>query len=188
MTDTVAKARALLQEFKGDTYAFGFDVLDRIGPFASALTSGPGGGKKAMFVGRIQSHWFGPYKDSVINVLAEAGLDVVDVVQGAAPNAPFVDVYRIHSHIMHKRPDVLVVMDSGSTIDAVKGFPTRLTDVPGITEAHLTRCLAAAKDPQLEMKLLNMPVPLKASQADDYMGPILQAAWEGRFDLMRSLD
>jgi hypothetical protein len=59
--------------------------------------------------------------------------------------------------------------------------------VPGITQAHVTRCLTAAKDPQLEMKLLNMPVPLKANQVDDYMGPILQAAWEGRFEIIKSL-
>ena len=73
-----------------------------------------------MFVGPVQFDWFTVYKDRVISYLADAGLEVVDVVQGAAPNAPFVDVYRIHSHIMHKRPDVVVVMDSGSSIDAVK--------------------------------------------------------------------
>lgn len=433
MADTVALAKAILKEFKGDSYAFGFDVLDEIGPFASALVDRSGGGNKAMFVGRISSDWFTPYKDRVINYLERGGLEIVDVVQGAAPNAPFVDVYRIHSHIMHKRPNMLVVMDSGSGIDAVKaaaalatlgditpeidpffgvgkvtelcekagrkimpvlavmtaassgahltkysnitdpvkgqkklivddaiippkavfdyrttvsqsisltqdgaldgcahcleiyygatgdaeakarevaevgidllvsglgelskdpnspdarmrlglgtdlggyaimiggtsgahlnsfslvdvlshgracalmnpyytiffspvierklrvvgavykkhgyieadldklkgrdlgvtvaqgmvnlsktiGFPTKLTDVPGITEAHMTRCLTAAKDPQLEMKLRNMPVPMNASQVDDYMGSILQAAWEGRFDLIRSID
>jgi alcohol dehydrogenase class IV len=432
MADAVDRAKAILKEFKGDSYAFGFDVLDKIGPFAASLAGQPVSGKKAMFVGPVQFEWFAPYKDRVVNYLTAAGLEVVDVVQGAAPNAPFVDVYRIHSHIMHKRPDVLVVMDSGSSIDAVKaaavvatlgditpeidpyfgvgkvteicqqagrkimpvlavmtaassgahltkysnitdpvkgqkklivdeaitppravfdygttvtqpvsltqdgaldgcahcleiyygakgeieararevaevgldllvsgldeltkdpqsldarmklglgtdlggyaimiggtsgahlnsfslvdvlshgracalmnpyytvffapaieeklrvvggvykkhgylnadldrlrgrdlgvvvaeamvkvsraiGFPTKLTDVPGITQAHVTRCLTAAKDPQLEMKLLNMPVPLKANQVDDYMGPILQAAWEGRFEIIKSL-
>ncbi len=433
MADSVSRAKAILREFKGDTYAFGFDVLDQVGPFASALADRPGAGKKAMFVGPIQFDWFTPYKDRVLSYLTNAGLEIVDVVQGAAPNAPFVDVYRIHSHVMHKRPDVLVVMDSGSSIDTVKaaavlatlgdvspeidpyfgvgkvtevceqtgrkimpvlaimtaassgahltkysnitdpvkgqkklivddaivppravfdymttitqpasltqdgaldgcahcleiyygatgdaeakarevakvgldllvsgldeliknpqnldarmklglgtdlggyaimiggtsgphlnsfslvdvlshgracalmnpyytvffapaienklrvvgavykkhgyidadldklkgrdlgvavaegmvnlskaiGFPTKLTDVAGITEAHVNRCLTAAKDPQLEMKLLNMPVPLKASQVDEYMGPILRAAWEGRFELIKSLD
>ena len=73
-----------------------------------------------MFVGPVQFDWFTDYKDRVIGYLADAGLQVVDVVNGAGPNAPFVDVYRIHAHIMHKRPDVMVVMDSGSSIDAVK--------------------------------------------------------------------
>jgi alcohol dehydrogenase len=432
MADVTERAKAILREFKGDAYAFGFDVLDKIGPFVAELADKTGAGKRAMFVGPTQSEWFIPYKDRVISYLTDAGLEVVDVVQGAAPNAPFVDVYRIHSHIMHKRPDVLVVMASGSTIDAVKaaavlaalgdvtpeidpyfgvgkvteacqqtgreimpvlavmttassgahltkysnitdpvkgqkklivdeaitppravfdyrttltqpasltqdgaldgcahcleiyfgaqgdaetkarevaevgidllvsglseltkdprsldarmklglgtdlggyaimiggtsgahlnsfslvdalshgracalmnpyytvffapaieeklrvigavykkhgyiaadldklkgrelgvaiaegmvnlskeiGFPTKLTDVPGVTQEHVTRCLTAAKDPQLEMKLLNMPVPLKANQVDDYMGPILQAAWEGRFELIKNL-
>ncbi len=432
MADAVARAKAMLKGFKGDTYAFGFDVLDRIGPFAAALADRSGTGKNAMFVGPVQSGWFSPYKDRVLDYLTDAGLKIVDVVQGAAPNAPFVDVYRIHSHIMHKKPDVIVVMASGSSIDAVKaaavlatlgditpeidpmfgvgkvteicertgrkimpvlavmttassgahltkysnitdpvkgqkklivddaiippravfdymttitqplsltqdgaldgcshcleiyygakgdaevkarevaevgidllvsglgelmkdpqsldarmklglgtdvggyaimiggtsgphlnsfslvdvlshgracalmnpyytvffapaieeklrvvggiykkhgyinsdldklkgrdlgvavaegmvnlgkaiGFPTKLADVPGISQAHVTRCLTAAKDPQLEMKLLNMPVPMKASQVDEYMGPILQAAWEGQFELIKSL-
>ncbi len=432
MADAVSRAQAILRQFKGDAYAFGFDVLDQIGPFAAMLADRPGSGKKAMFVGPVQFDWFTEYKDRVLGYLTKAGLEVVDVVNGAGPNAPFVDVYRIHAHIMHKRPDVMVVMDSGSSIDAVKaaavlatlgdikseldpyfgvgkvtevcqltgrkimpvlavmtaassgahltkysnitdpvkgqkklivdeaiippkavfdysvtvsqpasltqdgaldgcahcleiyygakgdiesktrevaevgidllvsglselnrdseslnarlklglgtdlggyaimiggtsgahlnsfslvdvlshgracalmnpyytvffapaiqeklrvigevykkhgyiqadldklcgrdlgvavaegmvqlskaiGFPTKLTDVSGITRAHITRCLNAAKDPQLEMKLLNMPVPMTAAQVDDYMGPILQAAWEGRFELIKNL-
>jgi len=432
MADAIVRAKAILREFKGDTYAFGFDVLDQIGPFASDLAEKSGSSKKVMFVGPTQFDWFDPYKDRVISYLKDAGLEVVDVVHGAAPNAPFVDVYRIHSHIMHKRPDVVVVMDSGSSIDATKaaavlatlgditpeidpyfgvgkvteacqqagrkimpvlavmtaassgahltkysnitdpvkgqkklivdeaitppravfdykttltqpasltqdgaldgcahcleiyfgaqgdaeararevaevgidllvsalseltkdaqsldarmklglgtdlggyaimiggtsgahlnsfslvdvlshgracalmnpyytvffapaieeklrvigevykkhgyiaddldklrgrelgvavaqgmvnlskaiGFPTKLTDVAGVTQEHVTRCLMAAKDPQLEMKLLNMPLPLKANQVDEYMGPILQAAWEGRFELIKNL-
>lgn len=432
MEDSISQAKVILKEFKQDSYAFGFNVLDQIGPFAAALVDQVGLGKKVMFVGRVQSEWFTPYKNLVLSYLSKAGLEVVDVVNGAGPNAPFVDVYRIHSHIMHKRPDALVVMDSGSSIDAVKsaavlaslgditpeldpyfgvgkvtevcrstgrtimpvlaimtaassgahltkysnitdpvkgqkklivdeaiippraifdynvtvsqptsltqdgaldgcahcleiyygakgdieskarevaqvgidllvsglgeliadpknldarmklglgtdlggyaimiggtsgahlnsfslvdvlshgracalmnpyytvffapaiepklrvvgeiykkhgyietdldklqgrdlgiavaqgminlskaiGFPTKLTEVSGINKAHVTRCLTAAKDPQLEMKLLNMPVPMTASQVDEYMGPILQAAWEGRFELIKNL-
>ena len=66
-------------------------------------------------------------------------------------------------------------------------FPTRLADVPGFTREHLQRALAAAKNPQLEMKLKNMPVPLSAAQVDDYMGPILEAAVTGDFSLIRNL-
>ena len=40
MADAVSRAQAILRQFKGDVYAFGFDVLDQIGPFASAL-AGP---------------------------------------------------------------------------------------------------------------------------------------------------
>jgi hypothetical protein len=37
------------------------------------------------------------------------------------------------------------------------------------------------------IRLLNMPVFLKANQIDDYIWPILQSAWEGRFDLIKNL-
>jgi len=59
------------------------------------------------------------------------------------------------------------------------GFPTRLAEVPGFTPAHIERALVAAKDPQLKMKLQNMPVPLTADRVDEYMGPILTAAVNG---------
>lgn len=67
------------------------------------------------------------------------------------------------------------------------GLPTRLRDVPGITPDLLARMLAAAKDPQLRMKLENMPVPLTADMVDAYMGPVLQAAYEGNLELVRNL-
>ena len=67
------------------------------------------------------------------------------------------------------------------------GFPATLAEVPGFTRAHVERCLAAAKDPKLEMKLRNMPVPLSAATVDDYMGPVLDAAASGDFGLIRSM-
>lgn len=70
---------------------------------------------------------------------------------------------------------------------AQAGLPTRLRDVPGITPGHLDRMLAAAKDPQLRMKLENMPVPLTADLVDAYMGPVLRAAYEGDLNLVRNL-
>jgi alcohol dehydrogenase len=57
--------------------------------------------------------------------------------------------------------------------------PVRLADVPGFTDAHIERALAAAKNPQLRMKLENMPVPLSPETVDDYMGPVLEAAKTG---------
>jgi alcohol dehydrogenase len=68
------------------------------------------------------------------------------------------------------------------------GFPTRLADLPAFSEAHIARALAAAKDPQLKMKLENMPVPLTVDMIDDYMGPVLQAAKSGDLSLIRTPD
>jgi alcohol dehydrogenase len=62
-------------------------------------------------------------------------------------------------------------------------FPTTLGEVEGFTEAHIERALTAARDPQLKMKLENMPVPLTAEMVDKYMGPVLEAARDG--DLAR---
>ena len=42
--------------------------------------------------------------------------------------------------------------------------------------------LNAAKDPQLAMKLANMPVPMKTEEVDIYMKPVLEAAVTGDFD------
>ena len=67
------------------------------------------------------------------------------------------------------------------------GFPTTLSEVDGFTDAHIGRALAAAKNPKLDMKLKNMPVPLSADTVDDYMGPILQAAKCGDFGLIKSM-
>ncbi len=64
------------------------------------------------------------------------------------------------------------------------GSPTTLGEVPGFSEAHITRALTAAKNPQLRMKLENMPVALTAETVDPYMGPILQAAKTGDLDLI----
>lgn len=63
------------------------------------------------------------------------------------------------------------------------GFPATLGEVAGFSDAHIERALAAAKNPQLKMKLENMPVRLTAEMVDEYMGPILWAAKTG--DLSR---
>ena len=67
------------------------------------------------------------------------------------------------------------------------GFPTTLSQVPGFTGEHIARALAAAKDPQLRMKLQNMPVPLTAEMVDEYMGSVLLAARDGDLSLVKSV-
>ncbi|UCG60136.1 MAG: iron-containing alcohol dehydrogenase [Phycisphaerales bacterium] len=67
------------------------------------------------------------------------------------------------------------------------GCPTRLSQVEGFGRRHIDRALAAAKNPQLKMKLQNMPVPLTAEMIDDYMGPILEAARDGDLTRIKSV-
>ena len=109
------QATHMLKEFKGENYAFGSGVLDDApGKFAAGF------GRRALFVGPLASRWFSPIRERILASLKRAGVDVVEEVQSAAPNAPVEDVYRIYSRIAEKKPDVLVVADGGSGIDAAK--------------------------------------------------------------------
>jgi alcohol dehydrogenase len=67
------------------------------------------------------------------------------------------------------------------------GFPTRLGEVEGFSEEHINRALTAAKNPQLKMKLQNMPVPLTAEMVDEYMGPVLEAARDGNLNAIKNV-
>jgi alcohol dehydrogenase len=67
------------------------------------------------------------------------------------------------------------------------GFPTRLSEVEGFSEEHIARALTAAKNPQLKMKLENMPVPLTAEMVNEYMGLILEAARDGDLTLIKNV-
>jgi alcohol dehydrogenase class IV len=67
------------------------------------------------------------------------------------------------------------------------GFPTTLNQISGFNESYIKRCLTAAKSPSLESKLQNMPVQLSADTVDSYMGPILNAAVNGDFSLIKNI-
>jgi alcohol dehydrogenase len=122
MSTIEERASAMLKEFKGNAYAFGSGVLDDApGKFAAEL------GKKAIFIGRIESEWFQSIQARILKSLEKSGVEVVDVVKSAAPNAPLEDVYRVQSDIMQKKPDVLVVGAGGSGIDAAKASATLAT-------------------------------------------------------------
>jgi alcohol dehydrogenase len=64
-------------------------------------------------------------------------------------------------------------------------FPTTLKEA-GATQEHLHRMLAAAKNPQLKMKLQNMPAPMDAEKGDldRLMKPVLEAAFTGDLRLI----
>ncbi|MGQ9644922.1 MAG: iron-containing alcohol dehydrogenase [Thermodesulfobacteriota bacterium] len=64
-------------------------------------------------------------------------------------------------------------------------FPTTLKEA-GATQEHLDRMLVAAKNPQLKMKLQNMPTPMDAEKGDvdRLMKPVLEAAFTGDLSLI----
>ncbi len=79
----------------------------------------------------------------------------------------------------------IAVAEAMHSLSRAIGFPTRLRDVPGFSDKQIHRALEAAKNPQLDMKLKAMPVPLNADTVDTYMAPILHAAAEGDFSLIQ---
>ena len=64
------------------------------------------------------------------------------------------------------------------------GYPTTLNQVPGFHQEHIERALNAAKNPQLAMKLRNMPIAINSDSIEEVMGPILEAARTGNFSLI----
>jgi len=88
---------------------------------------------------------------------------------------------------LHGRDLGLAVAEAMFEMARRTGFPTRLADVEGFSDRHIDRALAAAKNPQLKMKLQNMPVPLSAEMVDEYMRPVLEAARDGRLDVIRNV-
>ncbi len=109
------RARTLMSDFKGDHYAFGVGTIGETGKFASEF------GKSALVIAN-SSAWLIPVLDSVLDSLRLHGVRLAGdrVVRGAAPNAPCEDVYRITACILQSKPDCLVAVGGGSTIDAVK--------------------------------------------------------------------
>jgi alcohol dehydrogenase class IV len=103
------------------------------------------------------------------------------------------NIYRKHGYLdapidkLTGRDLGIAVAEGMLNLSTFLGFPVRLEQVPGITRKHIERCLNAAKNPQLDMKLRNMPVPLHAELVDEYMAPILDAAWDGDFSKIRTM-
>jgi alcohol dehydrogenase len=129
MNDLIEKARKMIVAFKGEKYAFGTGVLEKAGPLTAQV------GKHALLVGRMSSLWLKPAIEHVVKSLKDNGIKILGQVQGARPNAPREDVYRIQGHILHKNPDVIVSLESGSGIDACKAAATLAT--LGAVEAEL---------------------------------------------------
>jgi alcohol dehydrogenase class IV len=107
------KARALIQEFKGNAYQCGFGVLSEAGKAASGL------GKRAAVV-RDSFPGGDQFVETIVGSLKAAGVGVLTVIEGAGPNAPREDVFRIADKVKAAAPDVLVGFGGGSTLDAVK--------------------------------------------------------------------
>ncbi len=131
------RARGLIQEFQGNRYVFGSGVLGQTGKIAVEL------GKHAAliydpFPGNI------PFVQTIKNSLATAGVTVVKEIEGAKPNAPREDLYRITDELKSTDADVIVCLGGGSTIDAAKSAEV-LRTLGGTIDEYLGTGLVTAK-------------------------------------------
>ena len=85
------------------------------------------------------------------------------------------------------RPSGIAVAEGIRRFESKVGLPTTLGEVSGFGDHHIERALTAAKNPQLKMKLRNMPVPLTAELVDDYMGAVLEAGKTGELSVIKNL-
>ena len=114
MNELFAKSQKLLSGWKGDKYIFGRGVLPQLGKLAAQF------GKNALVV--CNTTYMKPVADAVVDALGKAGVSLAGntIVPDAGPNAPRADVYRIETYILHHKPDVIIAVGGGSTIDACK--------------------------------------------------------------------
>ena len=82
-------AERILKEWKGDSYLFGEDVLRATGKYAQRY-----GKKAALIVTELGQAWIEKPLEEVKSSLKTNGM-VFETINGARPNAPREDVYRI---------------------------------------------------------------------------------------------
>lgn len=138
MNADAALARKLLESWKGPSYAFGRGVLDAVGP--AALRFGKTG---ALIVGDLGQAWIEGPRKRVRESLAAAGVRT-ELINGARPNAPREDLYRISLQAARAGAEVVIALGGGSTIDTAKAAAVLLAYSPTEIIAALNAPVSSA--------------------------------------------
>src|SRR4030043_973489 len=114
MKETMDQAKKVLKDWKGDSYAFGEDVLEGTGKYAKKY------GKKVTFiVTELGQAWIQKPLEQVKSSLKANGV-AFETINGARPNAPREDVYRTSLQVARGNSGATVALGGGSTVDAAK--------------------------------------------------------------------
>jgi alcohol dehydrogenase len=143
MEQVMESARKMLADWKGDSYAFGFDVLRRAGDYAAKF------GRKALLMAAdLGEPWVAGTLKSVADALQARGIEF-EAITGARPNAPREDLYRLALNVARSRPDMIIPVGGGSTIDAAKASNVLATYWPTEARASLQvpEAVASSIDP-----------------------------------------
>jgi len=111
--ESIDRAKKVLRDWKGDSYTFGEEVLDVTGKYARKY------GKKAtLVVTELGQVWIEKALEQVRASLKANGV-VFETINGARPNAPREDVYRISLQVARAKSEVIVSLsfDSPEEVD-----------------------------------------------------------------------
>lgn len=104
----------LLEEFKQGKFIYGAGCIGSLGEQISSY------GRKAMFI-RVEFPGIAPFVEKIRESLAAAGIEIVkELVNPVRPNAPVEDMNAVSEEISRVKPEIVISMGGGSTIDAVK--------------------------------------------------------------------
>jgi len=112
--ESIDRAEKVLRGWKGDSYTFGEDVLDATGKYARKY-----GRKATLVVTELGQGWIEKPLERVKSSLKANGV-TFEAINGARPNAPREDVYRISLQVARAKSEMIVALGGGSTVDAAK--------------------------------------------------------------------
>ena len=138
MKESIERAKEILRDWKGENYAFGEGVLDATGKYAKKY-----GKKAALVVTELGQAWIEKPLEQVKASLKSNQVGF-DLINGARPNAPREDVYRISHQVARSKSDVIVALGGGSTIDAGKAAAVLNTYTPSEVKEVLGASVADA--------------------------------------------